>query len=78
VNQAIQFPLAELHTECEMVRNLVYKTAWTMDQTDPKLYAAVLGDKVSMCNYRANRMVCNAADQAMQVRPLLLVTASFQ
>src|ERR1700731_24843 len=27
-NQAIQWPLAELHTECEMVRNLVYKTAW--------------------------------------------------
>jgi len=27
-NQAIQFPLAELQTECEMVRNLVYKTAW--------------------------------------------------
>jgi alkylation response protein AidB-like acyl-CoA dehydrogenase len=31
-NQAIQFPLAELQTECEMVRNLVYKTAWQLDQ----------------------------------------------
>ena len=24
-------------------------------------------DKVSMCNYRANRLVCEAADQAIQV-----------
>jgi alkylation response protein AidB-like acyl-CoA dehydrogenase len=30
-NQAIQFPLAELQTECEMVRQLVYKTAWQLD-----------------------------------------------
>jgi len=27
-NQAIQFPLAELHTEAEMTRGLVRKTAW--------------------------------------------------
>jgi len=31
-NQAIQFPLAELQTECEMVRQLVYKTAWQLDR----------------------------------------------
>jgi len=63
LNQAIQFPLAELQTECEMVRNLVYKTAWLMDQ---KGHMEV-SDKVSMCNYRANRLVCNAADTAIQV-----------
>jgi alkylation response protein AidB-like acyl-CoA dehydrogenase len=62
-NQAIQFPLAELHTEAEMVRNLVYKTAWRLDQ---KHHLAV-SDLVSMANYRANRLVCNAADQAIQV-----------
>jgi alkylation response protein AidB-like acyl-CoA dehydrogenase len=67
-NQAIQWPLAELHTECEMVRNLVYKTAWRMDaradkaRVDPELSAMV-----SMANYRANRMVCQAADAAIQV-----------
>merc|ERR1712085_7817 len=38
-----------------------------MDNTDPKNYAVLLGDKVSMCNYRANRLVCNSADRAMQV-----------
>ncbi len=63
LNQAIQFPLAELHTECEMVRVLVYKTAWELDRD----HHMAVTDKVSMCNYRANRLVCNAADQAMQV-----------
>jgi alkylation response protein AidB-like acyl-CoA dehydrogenase len=62
-NQAIQFPLAELQTECEMVRNLVYKTAWELDQ----LHHMEVTDKVSMCNYRANRLVCDASDRAIQV-----------
>ena len=30
-NQAIQFPLAELQTRCEMLRALIHKTAWMMD-----------------------------------------------
>jgi acyl-CoA dehydrogenase len=62
-NQAIQFPLAELQTECEMVRTLVYKTAWHLDRNDHM----EVSDKVSMCNYRANRLVCDAADRAIQV-----------
>jgi alkylation response protein AidB-like acyl-CoA dehydrogenase len=63
-NQAIQWPLAEMHTENEMIRQLVRKTAWEMDQgVDPM----IISDKVAMCNYRANRLVCAAADQAMQV-----------
>ncbi|HVM98526.1 MAG TPA: acyl-CoA dehydrogenase family protein [Candidatus Acidoferrales bacterium] len=62
-NQAIQFPLAELQTEAEMVRTLVYKTAWQMDQK----HHMDVTDKVSMCNYRANRLVCDAADTAIQV-----------
>lgn len=66
-NQAIQFPLVELHTECEMIRNLVYKTAAQMDQMSKPEVAKKLSDKVSMCNYRANRLVCEAADRAMQV-----------
>jgi len=66
-NQAIQFPLTELHTECEMIRNLVYKTAWQMDQMSKPEVAKKISDRVSMCNYRANRLVCQAADLAMQV-----------
>jgi len=63
INQAIQFPLAELHTRCEMLRVLIHKTAWQMDT-----YGNFkVSDKVSMCNYQANRLCCEAADQAMQV-----------
>ena len=61
-NQAIQFPLTELHTEAEMVRNLVYKTALNLDQQN---HMAVT-DQVSMANYRANRLVCEASERAMQ------------
>jgi alkylation response protein AidB-like acyl-CoA dehydrogenase len=62
-NQAIQFPLVELQTQCEMVRALIHKTAWIMDTAGN--FAA--SDKVSMCNYWANRLCCEAADRAMQV-----------
>ena len=67
VNQAIQFPLVELATEAEMLRLLIFKTAWEMDQMTKPEVAQKLSDKVSMCNYRANRLCCNAADRAMQV-----------
>ena len=62
-NQAIQFPLAELQTQAEMLRALIHKTAWEMDT-----YGAFsVSDKVSMCNYYSNRLCCEAADRAMQV-----------
>ncbi|MBK7165112.1 MAG: acyl-CoA dehydrogenase family protein [Candidatus Microthrix sp.] len=61
-NQAIQFPLAELQTEAAMLRALIRQTAWRMDRHG----AMDVTDAVSMCNYRANRLVCDAADQAMQ------------
>jgi len=62
-NQAIQFPLVELQTQCEMLRALIHKTAWLMDRDG----AFSVSDKVSMCNYQANRLCCDAADRAMQV-----------
>ena len=65
-NQAIQWPLVELHTEAAMLRSLIHKTAWKMDQMSKPEVALKLSDKVSMCNYRANRLVCEAADRAMQ------------
>ncbi len=61
-NQAIQWPLAELQTECEMVRWLVRKTAWELDRHNHM----EVSDAVSMCNYRGNRLACEAADQAIQ------------
>jgi acyl-CoA dehydrogenase len=62
-NQGIQFPLVELQTQCEMLRALIHKTAWLMDEHG----AFSQSDKVSMCNYWANRLCCEAADRAMQV-----------
>ncbi len=62
-NQAIQFPLVELQTQCEMLRALIHKTAWRMDTEG--VFAA--SEQVSMCNYWSNRLCCEAADRAMQV-----------
>ena len=67
VNQAIQFPLVELHTEAAMLRLLIRDTAARMDTMSKPEVAVHLSDVVSMCNYRANRLVCEAADRAMQV-----------
>jgi acyl-CoA dehydrogenase len=66
-NQAIQWPLVELATQVEMLRLLIRKTAWQMDRMEHKAIEREISDKVSMCNYWANRLVCQAADQAMQV-----------
>jgi len=66
-NQAIQWPLVELHTEAAMLRTFIRQTAWEMDRMSKVEVAVQLSDKVSMCNYRANRLVCQAADQAIQV-----------
>jgi len=62
-NQAIQFPLVELQTQCEMLRALIHKTAWAMDVHGN----FSVSEKVSMCNYWSNRLCCEAADRAMQV-----------
>ncbi len=63
INQAIQFPLVDLQARCEMLRALIHKTAWLMDRDG----AFSVSDKVSICNYQANRLCCEAADTAMQV-----------
>ncbi|BBY07643.1 acyl-CoA dehydrogenase family protein [Mycobacterium noviomagense] len=63
VHQAVQWPLAELHTEAQMVRLLVYYAAWHLDRD----HHLEVSDKVSMANYRANRLCCDAADRAMQI-----------
>ncbi|MEJ7583561.1 MAG: acyl-CoA dehydrogenase, partial [Acidimicrobiales bacterium] len=95
-NQAIQFPLIELHTEAAMLRELIRRTARALDrqhhvEAEPTgeasiEYGARCGEAaqlsatgrdrtrnlmdsthlVAMCNYRANRLACDAADRAMQ------------
>jgi acyl-CoA dehydrogenase len=67
-NQGIQFPLVELATQV--------RDAAPADPQDrlgdgpdapPRGGEEAVSDKVSMCNYWANRLVCEAADRAMQV-----------
>jgi acyl-CoA dehydrogenase len=62
--QAIQWPLVELATDVALLRTFVRETAALMDSGDR---VSGVSDRVSMCNYRANRLVCDAADRAMQV-----------
>jgi len=61
-NQGIQFPLVELHTEAAMLRQLIRQTAWMLDRE----HHLEVTHLVAMCNYRANRLACDAADRAMQ------------
>jgi acyl-CoA dehydrogenase len=66
--QAIQWPLVELHTEAEMLRTLIHRTAHALDTGgDVRDSRTETSAAVAMCNYRANRLVCDAADRAMQV-----------
>jgi alkylation response protein AidB-like acyl-CoA dehydrogenase len=77
-NQAIQWPLVELSTQTEMLRLLILRTATEMDAVQRKFegneemppWVAIekqLGHKISMCNYYANRLATQAADNAIQV-----------
>jgi acyl-CoA dehydrogenase len=66
-NQSIQFRLAELHGEYQALRALTLQTAWEMDRISKREVAAQLSDTVAVCNYRANRLACTAADEAMQI-----------
>lgn len=61
--QGIQWQLVKLQTEAELVRNTIYKTAAMMDE----LGQMAVTDKVSMINFRANQLACEAADRAMQI-----------
>ncbi|KAL4797609.1 acyl-CoA dehydrogenase/oxidase [Aspergillus venezuelensis] len=76
-HQAIQFPVVELMTQVEMLRLLILKTSVDMDKiteeavkNDKTPWVEIergLSDKVAMCNYWANRLVCQAADRAIQI-----------
>jgi hypothetical protein len=61
--QAIQWPLVELATEAQMLQALTRRTAAELDTRGH----LEISDRVAMCNYRANRFCCEAADRAKQV-----------
>jgi alkylation response protein AidB-like acyl-CoA dehydrogenase len=77
-NQAIQWPLVELATQVEMLRLLILRTACEMDVIAQEALRSkssippwvtiekTISYKIAMCNYYANRLVCQAADRAIQ------------
>lgn len=66
-NQAIQFRLAELSTDYELVKALTLNVAALIDTMSKADVAKRISDKVAMCNYRANQLACRAADEAIQL-----------
>lgn len=66
-NQAIQFPLSELHTDYMLLKNMVFAVAKQIDEMSKKEVSEKISDVISMCNYRANKLACDAADRAIQV-----------
>lgn len=84
-NQAIQFPVVELMTQVKMLRLFILKTSWEMDCIVAECQSSEaqrppwveierrLSDQVAMCNFWANRLCCQAADRAIQVRPHRLI-----
>jgi alkylation response protein AidB-like acyl-CoA dehydrogenase len=66
-NQGIQFPLVELATQCEMLRQLIRKTAVETDSMPHNEIERKIEDKVSMWDYYANGPCTEAADRAIQV-----------
>lgn len=59
--QAIQFMLADVATELFAARNMVYNTAWRIDQGEMAV------KEMAMCKLYATEMVGRAADIAMQI-----------
>ncbi|MGY0541430.1 acyl-CoA dehydrogenase family protein [Nocardioides sp. YJ-D4] len=61
--QGLQWQLVELQTDAELIRSLLYRTAWEMDERG----RTGVTEKVSMVNFRSNQFACEAADRAMQI-----------
>ncbi len=59
--QAIQFMLADVATELFAARNMVYNTAWRIDQGEMAV------KEMAMCKLYATELVGRAADIAMQI-----------
>ncbi|WP_100330997.1 acyl-CoA dehydrogenase [Bacillus xiapuensis] len=59
--QAIQFKLADMATEVELARNLVYKAAWLKDQGKP------FGKEAAMAKLFASETSFRASNQAIQI-----------
>ncbi|WP_458205230.1 acyl-CoA dehydrogenase family protein [Haladaptatus sp. NG-SE-30] len=60
--QAIQHKLADMHTKTEAARNLTYKSAWSVTNTDDQLTQLA-----SMAKEFSSRVAVEVADEAVQI-----------
>ena len=60
--QAIQHKLADMHTRTEAARQLTYKSAWSVDNSDDQLTMLA-----SMAKEYASRVATDVADEAVQI-----------
>jgi acyl-CoA dehydrogenase len=60
--QAIQHKLADMHTKTEAARQLTYKSAWSVDESDDDLTMLA-----SMAKEYASRVAVDVADEAVQI-----------
>jgi len=60
--QAIQHKLAEIFTEIEAARQLTYKSAWSVDNSEDQLTQLA-----SMAKEKASRVAVETADEAVQI-----------
>ncbi len=59
--QSIQFMIADMATEIEALRSLVYRTAWLVDTGQPFIREA------AMCKLYGSEVLHRCADQAVQI-----------
>ncbi|MEF8787024.1 MAG: acyl-CoA dehydrogenase family protein [Haloarculaceae archaeon] len=60
--QAIQHKLADMHTKTEAARQLTYKSAWSVDNSEDQLTMLA-----SMAKEYASRVAVDTADEAVQI-----------
>ncbi|WP_302081218.1 acyl-CoA dehydrogenase family protein [Salinibaculum rarum] len=60
--QAIQHKLADMHTKTEAARQLTYKSAWSVDNSEEQLTMLA-----SMAKEYASRVAVDTADEAVQI-----------
>ncbi len=70
-NQSIQFMLADMATEIEALRSLVYRTAWLVDHGQPFIKEA------GMCKLLGSETASRCIDRALQIHGALGVSREF-
>jgi len=70
-NQSIQFMLADMATEIESLRALVYRTAWLVDSGKPFIKEA------GMCKLLGSEIASRCVDRAVQIHGALGLSRDF-